>query len=113
MDGYSPLLPGGNTFLIPAATTAPTGVQATGPTGRMVPFVFWNAGVDDAFISYEETAAAAQTAAVIPTAGNPSKVLVVPGRAMTSYTLKGGMYMSGIVATTAGSVFVTPGSEGA
>ena len=110
MDIGNPFTPCASTFLVAANTTASAAVQTPPTLTGSVNFEFFNSGTDDAYIGYGSTGAAALANAVIPTVGNPTQCLLVPARSGVIYTLTGGMWLSGIVATTQSNVYVTPGA---
>lgn len=71
----------GNTFTLTAATSAPTPVQVTSNTlGGNQYRVINSSTTTGCFLSYAQASADATTNCVIPTAGNPQKVVyLLPG----------------------------------
>lgn len=104
---FAPLCfePTGPTILVAAATSASAGVQvAHGVSQNGAGYMFYNKGVDTAFVALGGSA----VSAAIPTATAQPSYPVKPGDYLFIKAAPN-QYVSGIVATTAGSVFVTPG----
>jgi hypothetical protein len=111
MSGNSQIAfnPQGNTVVVAADSTAPTGVQA--PAGTVNPrgqYRVVNAGNVTVHLGVGATAAAAQANAVAATAGNPAAgVPMVPG-AVEILRFNAEAYFSGYSASAA-TVYITPG----
>ena len=106
--------PTGDTVLLASATTAPTGVQvvsndAQGANRSSDCYQFYNAGDETSYIGWGATAASAQSATVVPTLGTAQGVVPVPAGAVIVFRFGLNMFFSGINATSAGDVFITPG----
>jgi hypothetical protein len=104
--------PQGETVVIAAASTAPTGVQvpSTGVFSQQESGIvrIVNVGNDTVHIGVGKTAAAAQAAAVAATAGSPAAgIPMVPG-AVEILRFGPNDYISGYAANAA-TVYVTPG----
>ena len=110
MEPSSPQRIQGSCFLIPAATTAPTGVANPLTRGGDIQIEFYNSGIVDAFISYSTTSASdAQTKAVIPTGGTPQAVFPVAAGCYITKTFEPNTFFSGITASGTANVYGTPG----
>lgn len=114
MSGNSQIAfnPIGNTVVVAAAGTAPTGVQApvyekfnAQATGQ---YRLVNAGNDTVFLGIGPTAALAQAAAVAPVAGTPSDAIVLVPGAVEIIRFNKDTFFSGLAAAAA-TVYVTPG----
>ena len=110
LGAFTPL---GSTVVLPANSTAPTGVQAPVSTGLgSAQYHFVNTGTQIVYIAWGATAAAAQTAAVIPTAGagNQTATLALMPNSVSVYSLPAGSFFSGITpALGLCNVLITPG----
>jgi hypothetical protein len=110
LKAFTPL---GDTVVLAANTTAPTGIQA--PTNNVNDkrsvgaYRVFNSGSETVYISFAPTAAQATTEAVIPTAGNAQAVIPVSAGATEVLRLGDDPFLSGITSTGAATVFVTPG----
>lgn len=100
--------PTGPTLLIAAATTAPSGLQAVhGVSEDCAGYMFYNIGTDTAFVGFGSTAVASKP--VIPTAiASKPAYPVKPGDYLFIKAAPN-QFVSAIVGTTGGNVFVTPG----
>lgn len=106
---FSPL---GETIVVAAAGTAPTGVQAPvyekfNPQNAGQ-YRFVNAGTNTVFLGTGPTAALAQAAAVAPVAGTPSDAIVLLPGAVEILRFNKDTYFSGLAAA-ANTVYITPG----
>lgn len=105
--------PTGNTFLIASSTTAPTGVQVSSEEDVFSKnadcYQIYNAGTEVSYVGWGNTAGQAQSASVVPTAGNPQKVIPVPAGAVMVCRFGNNTFFSGINPTAAGNLFITPG----
>ena len=106
---FSPL---GETIVVAAAGTAPTGIQAPVFT-KFDPqnagqFRFVNAGANTVFIGTGPTAALAQAAAVAPIAGDPSPAIVLLPGSIEILRFNKDTFFSGLAAA-ANTVYITPG----
>lgn len=106
---FSPL---GETIVVAAAGTAPTGVQAPvyekfNPQNAGQ-YRFVNAGTNTVFLGTGSTAALAQAAAVAPVAGTPSDAIVLLPGAVEILRFNKDTYFSGLAAA-ANTVYITPG----
>ena len=112
----SPFAPLGNTVLLAANASAPTGIQAPVSTGLGTQqYQVANTGTQIVYLSYANSAAGAQSNAVIPTGTGASATTVIPllPNTVAIYTFPAGSYFSGITpASGATNVMITPG-EGA
>jgi hypothetical protein len=106
---FAPL---GNTVLIPAAASAPTGVQALVDarfdgqgTGQ---YRLVNSGTNTVFLGLGPTAAIATANAVAPVAGTPSAAIVLLPGAVEILRFGRESFFSGL-ASAATSVYITPG----
>ena len=114
---FTPL---GNTIVVAAAATAPTGIQApidtkfdlqnAGPFRFITagPFRFVNAGTVTVFLGTGASAAEATANAVAPVAGVPSAAIVLVPGAVEILQFSQATYFSGL-ASVATTVYVTPG----
>jgi len=114
MSGNSQIAfnPIGNTVVVAAAGTAPTGVQAPvfekfNPQAAGQ-YRFVNAGSNTVFLGTGPTAALAQAAAVAPTAGSPTAAIVLLPGAIEILRFNIDTFFSGL-ASSATTVYVTPG----
>lgn len=106
---FSPL---GQTVVVAAAGTAPTGVQAPvyekfNPQNAGQ-YRFVNAGSNTVFLGTGASAAEATANAVAPVAGNPSPAIVLVPGAVEILRFNKDTYFSGLAAG-ATTVYVTPG----
>jgi hypothetical protein len=106
---FTPL---GNTVVVAAAGTAPTGVQAPvyekfNPQNAGQ-YRFVNAGNETVFLGTGPTAASAQAAAVAPTAGSPTAAIVLVPGAVEVLRFNKDTFFSGLSAA-ATTIYVTPG----
>lgn len=97
-------IPMGATVLVAADTTAPSGTLLSNCSEAM----FYNSGAQVCFVAFGADAAAAAAAAIIPTGTARNSIPILPGTTFQMSVPKN-QYVSAIVATTAGSLFVTPG----
>jgi hypothetical protein len=114
MSGNSQIAfnPIGNTVVVAAASTAPTGVQAP-VFAKFNPqaagqYRFVNAGSNTVFLGTGATAALAQAAAVAPTAGSPTAAIVLLPGAIEILRFNKDTFFSGL-ASGATTIYVTPG----
>lgn len=108
MKSNSSFEPTGPTILLAADTTAPTGVQVShGPAENGAGYMIYNKGADTAFIGLGADGTSSKP--VIPTAGNPKTAYPVKPGDYLFFRAGPNQFVSAIVGTTAGSVFVTPG----
>ena len=106
---FSPL---GETIVVAAAGTAPTGVQAPvyekfNPQNAGQ-FRFVNAGTNTVFIGTGPSAAEAQAAAVAPIAGDPSPAIVLLPGSIEILRFNKDTFFSGLAAAS-NTVYITPG----
>jgi hypothetical protein len=106
---FTPL---GNTVVVAAAGTAPTGVQAPvfekfNPQNAGQ-YRFVNAGTETVFLGTGPTAALAQAASVAPVAGTPSAAIVLVPGAVEVLRFNKDAFFSGLAAA-ATTIYVTPG----
>lgn len=104
--------PLGNTVAITAASTAPTGVQASASSTAKTAFAgqyrIVNAGSVTVHLGVGASAAAAQAAAVAATSGNPAAgIPLVPG-AVEIFSFDVDTYFSGLAASNT-TIYITPG----
>jgi len=111
MDGvFKPL---GKTIKVAGAGTAPTGIAA--PTENAgsgaEQYRAHNAGLVTAHIAVGQTAALAQTNAVIPTGGgaNSKNSFPLPAGAVEVFTLPPDSFFSAITPSSTADIFITPG----
>jgi len=108
-----PFYPKGDTVLLTAASSAPTGVQAPSTTldAKIVfdCYYIYNSGAETVYMGYGKSASSAQTNSVIPTAGNAQTVLVIPAGAALILRFNEEDFFSGITASASCDVFLTPG----
>lgn len=112
MTKTEPFAPLGNTVLLVANTTAPAGLQAPNESSNRVQggaFRIQNAGSETVYLSIASNATDATAEAVIPTAGNSKKVVPISGGSTEIFSFGENSYFSGITATGAVNVFITPG----
>ena len=114
MSGNSQIAfnPIGNTVVVAAAGTAPTGVQAPvfekfNPQNAGQ-YRFVNTGPNTVFLGTGPTAALAQAAAVAPTSGSPTAAIVLLPGAVEILRFNKDTFFSGL-ASSATTVYVTPG----
>ena len=108
--------PVGNTVLLASSTTAPAGIQAPksdaeGANGHADCYQFYNAGTETSHIGYGKDATESTANAVIPTGtgSNATKSFPIPAGAVIVMRFGLNTFFSGINASAAGSVFITPG----
>ena len=104
--------PQGNTVVVAAAASAPTGIQAPvytkfdpQATGQ---YRFVNAGTNTVFLGTGPTAALAQAASVAPVAGTPSAAIVLLPGAVEILRFNQTTFFSGL-SSAAATVYITPG----
>ncbi len=106
---FAPL---GETIVVPAAATAPAGVQALvnarleGQAAGQYRIV--NTSVNTVFLGVGTTAASATANAVEPISGNPSPAIVLLAGAIEILRFTNTAYFSGL-ASGASTVYITPG----
>ena len=102
----------GNTIVVAATTSAPTGIQATVFTKfdaqNAGQYRFVNAGTNTVFIGTGATAAEATANAVAPIAGTPSAAIPLLPGAIEILRFNQATYFSGLAAA-ATTVYITPG----
>jgi len=106
---FAPL---GETVVIPAAASAPTGVQAL-VSGRLDAqgagqYRIINASVNTVFLGVGPTAALATANAVEPIAGNPSPAIVLLAGAVEILRFARTSYFSGL-ASSASTLYIVQG----
>ena len=106
---FAPL---GKTIVVPAAASAPTGIQAP-VYAKFDPqnagqFRFINAGTTTVFLGTGSSAAEATANAVAPVAGTPSAAIVLVPGAVEILRFNKDTFFSGL-ASGATTVYVTPG----
>ena len=106
---FAPL---GETVVVAAAASAPTGVQAL-VYDKFEPqnagqFRFINNGTTTVFLGTGSTAAEAQNNAVAPVAGNPSPAIVLVPGAVEILRFNQTTFFSGL-SSAAATVYITPG----
>jgi hypothetical protein len=106
---FAPL---GNTVVVAAAASAPTGIQAP-VYAKFDPqnagqFRFINAGTTNVFLSTGSTAAEATANAVAPVAGTPSAAIVLVPGAVEILRFNQTTFFSGL-SSAAATVYITPG----
>ena len=106
---FSPL---GQTVVVAAAASAPTGVQALVDarfdgqgTGQ---YRLVNSGTNTVFLGIGSTAAIATANAVAPTAGSPTAAIVLVPGAVEVLRFQRESFFSGL-ASSASTVYITPG----
>ena len=104
--------PQGNTVVIAATTSAPTGLQVpvdarnvAQATGQ---YRIVNSGLVAVFLGFGHTAAIAAANAVAPVAGTPSSALILLPGAIEVLRFTPDAFFSGL-ASAATSVYITPG----
>lgn len=106
---FSPL---GNTIVVAATTSAPTGIQAPVYTKfdpqNVGQYRFVNAGTTTVFLGTGDSAAKAAAAAVAPVAGTPSAAIVLLPGAIEILRFNKDTFFSGL-ASAATTVYITPG----
>lgn len=106
-------IPEGNTQVIAAAVSPPTGVQistAFGGADNGQVYRIHNNGSVTVAVGTGTTAALAQTNAAFPTAGVPSLAIVVPPNDVETFTLGKDQFFSASTLSSTASVYITPGS---
>lgn len=106
---FAPL---GETAVVAAAASAPTGIQAP-VYAKFDPqnagqFRFINAGNTTVFLGTGSTAAEATANAVAPVAGNPSPAIVLLAGAVEILRFNQTTFFSGL-SSAAATVYITPG----
>jgi hypothetical protein len=106
---FAPL---GNTVVVAAAASAPTGIQAP-VYEKFEPqnagqFRFINNGATTVFLGTGSTAAEATSNAVEPVAGTPSAAIVLVPGAVEILRFNQTTYFSGL-SSAAATVYITPG----
>jgi hypothetical protein len=109
MDSTGAFRPKGNTIVVPAATSAPTGVAGGGPAAGDVTYTMYNSGTVPVALGYGVSAAAAQANAVFPTAGTSQPSIVLAPGTVQVFTLVDGMFFSGITGSGTATVYICPG----
>jgi hypothetical protein len=106
---FAPL---GQTVVVAAAASAPTGVQALvdarvdgQSTGQ---YRFINSGTNTVFLGVGSTAAIATANAVAPTAGSPTAAIVLVPGAVEVLRFQRESFFSGL-ASASTTVYITPG----
>lgn len=102
-----PFAPTGNTILVPAAASAPTGVQAVAAAG-VGQYRIVNTGTIVVHLGVGATAAQATANAVAATAGVPAKGIIVMPGAIEILRFANDAFFSGVSASAV-SLYVTPG----
>jgi hypothetical protein len=107
---FAPL---GNTVVIPAAASAPTGVQAlvdarfdAQSTGQ---YRIINSSANTVFLGVGSTAAIATANAVAPTAGNPTSAIVLVPGAVEVLRFGRESFFSGLAPAGASTVYIVQG----
>lgn len=107
---FTPL---GNTVLLVGNSVAPSGIQAPVTVGLGASqYHIVNTGVQTAFLSYANTAALAQSGAVIPTGTGANATAVIPlmPGVAAIYSLPSGSFFSAISSVAgASNIYITPG----
>lgn len=106
--GYRAFKPLGPITIIAGDTTAPTGVQVTGPQKAPEPVSYevGNPSLNDAYLGWAPTAAGATTNTVIPTAGNPKQNCTwIPAKSIRAMSFPFNSFFSAI--TAAGTAGIT------
>ena len=99
--------PTGKTVLVPAAATAPAGVQAVGTSG-VGQYRIVNSGTVAVHLGVGATATVAAANAVAAVAGTPAKgVMLLPG-AIEVLRFSDEAFFSGVSATAV-NLYITPG----
>lgn len=113
MSLISAFTPLGNTVLLIGNSTAPSGIQAPVSVGLGASqYHFVNTGTQTVFLSYANSAALAQSGAVIPTGTGASATTVIPlmPGVAAIYSLPSGSYFSAICSVAAAqNIYITPG----
>ena len=108
-----PFVAQGPTVLITAAVSAPTGSLVAGAgTTRCQQYKLENAGLTTLYAATGQTAAAAQTNAVIPTAGTNQNVYPVNSGEPVYVTDMVDCFWSAACASGTNALYVTPGYMG-
>ena len=106
---FAPL---GNTVVVAAAASAPTGIQAPVyakfEEQNAGQFRFVNAGTTTVFLGTGSTAAEATANAVEPVAGTPSEAIVLVPGAVEILRFNQTSFFSGL-SSAAATVYITPG----
>ena len=107
-----PFSPRGKTSLIAAAASAPLGIQVVeeGTTGGIQVRVHNSSTTVTAFLSYGSTDTAAQSNAVIPTAGSPQNGFPLPPSIVEVLSLPANCFVSAITASGTASIYITRGA---
>jgi hypothetical protein len=99
--------PTGDTILVPAAATAPTGVQAVGSAG-VGQYRIVNTGTIAVHLGVGATAATATANAVAAVAGTPAKGIIIMPGAIEVLRFSDNAYFSGVSASAV-NLYITPG----
>jgi hypothetical protein len=102
-----PFTPTGNTIVVPAAATAPTGVQAVGTAG-VGQYRIVNTGTIVVHLGVGATAATATANAVAAVAGTPAKGIIIMPGAIEVLRFGNDAFFSGVSASAV-NVYITPG----
>jgi hypothetical protein len=102
-----PFTPTGDTILVPAAASAPTGVQAASASG-VGQYRIVNTGTIVVHLGVGATAAQATANAVAATAGVPAKGIIVMPGAIEILRFANDAFFSGVSASAV-NVYITPG----
>ena len=100
--------PQGNTVVVAAAGTAPTGVQVSAGTNASGQYRIVNAGNVTVHLGVGATAAAAQANAVAAAAGVPAASVPMVAGAVEILRFPANAYFSGY-SLSAATVYITPG----
>jgi len=99
--------PTGDTILVPAAATAPTGVQAVGSAG-VGQYRIVNTGTIAVHLGVGSTAVQATANAVAAVAGTPAKGIIIMPGAIEILRFGNDAFFSGVSASAV-SLYITPG----
>lgn len=102
--------PTGNTVILTAATSAPTPVQVQSATlGGNQYRVINSSSTQGCFLSYAQAAADATSQCVIPTDGNPQKVVYLLPSTDEIISFVPNAYFTAITSTSSCVLYIAPG----
>lgn len=102
--------PTGNTFVLSAATSAPTPVQVITNGAYSNQYRIINSSTTQGcFLSYSQTSATAQSNCVIPTAGNSTTTLYILPNTDEIITFVPSAYFTAITVANSATLYITPG----
>ena len=110
---YDVFTPMGASYALQAQAPAPAGVQLPAwKDGGKIQYRFVNTGTVGAWVVYGTSPAAAQAAAVIPSAGSSNPGWYILPGTVEIFSAPPGQYWSAVTAGPSTLLFITPGQGG-